>query len=252
MPDYSKGKIYTIRCKNDPSLIYVGSTIQPLSKRWGEHKTTSLRHPNYLIYSTINNDWDNWYIELYEEYPCENKEQLCKKEGEIIRLMGNLNIKIAGRNQKEYQLDNKEKIKEYKKEYQLKNAEKLKEIYQEYYKDNKEKILEKQKEYNNDNKNKIKEYQKQYQLENADIKKIYDKEYKIENQDRIKERDKQYYFNNKDKNKEKQKQYRLKNAEKIKELNKQYRLKKKLKNQENISVENSLYYIDNDRNNKLV
>lgn len=124
MPDYSKGKIYTIRCKNDPSLIYVGSTIQPLAKRWGGHKIYSLKHPNILIYSTINNDWDNWYIELYEECPCENKEQLCKKEGEIIRLIGNLNIRIEGRTKKEYNEkyynDNKDKVSDYNKEYRLK------------------------------------------------------------------------------------------------------------------------------------
>ena len=30
---YKNGKIYTIRCKNDDSLIYVGSTVQPLFKR---------------------------------------------------------------------------------------------------------------------------------------------------------------------------------------------------------------------------
>jgi hypothetical protein len=37
----------------------------------------------------VNEDWDNWYIELYEVCPCENREQLCKREGEIIRLIGN-------------------------------------------------------------------------------------------------------------------------------------------------------------------
>jgi hypothetical protein len=30
---YKNGKIYTIRCKNDDTLIYVGSTTQPLFKR---------------------------------------------------------------------------------------------------------------------------------------------------------------------------------------------------------------------------
>ncbi len=70
MPDYSKGKIYTIRCQTDATFIYVGSTIQPLSKRWGQHKSKSLLHPDILIYESINNDWDNWYIELYELYPC--------------------------------------------------------------------------------------------------------------------------------------------------------------------------------------
>jgi hypothetical protein len=162
MPNYQNSKIYTIRCKNDPSLIYIGSTIQPLSKRWGGHKKDSLKHQHVLLYSTINNDWDNWYIELYEEYPCENKEQLCKKEGEIIRLMGNLNIRIEGRTKKEYYNDNIDKFKERDKHY---------------YNDNKEKLLEKQKEYNLENFDKVKEYKKEYYLENFDKIKEYKKEY---------------------------------------------------------------------------
>ena len=30
MPDYKQGKIYTIRCKTDETLIYVGCTTQSL------------------------------------------------------------------------------------------------------------------------------------------------------------------------------------------------------------------------------
>jgi hypothetical protein len=56
-----------------------------------------------------------------KNFPCENKEQLNKREGEIIREIGTLNKKIAGRTQKEYIEDNKDKIKEYKKEYQEKH-----------------------------------------------------------------------------------------------------------------------------------
>ena len=50
MPDYSKGKIYTIRCINDPSFIYVGSTIQSLAKRFGGHKKDSIKtkYPNHI------------------------------------------------------------------------------------------------------------------------------------------------------------------------------------------------------------
>jgi len=66
-PDFTKGKIYTIRCKTNPEHIYVGATIQPLSKRWGEHKRDINRDPTRLIYVTINADemlFANWYIEL--------------------------------------------------------------------------------------------------------------------------------------------------------------------------------------------
>ena len=66
MRDYGKGKIYTIRCLTNDTLIYVGSTIQTLSKRWGGHKRDSKteENKNMLIYRTINEDWSNWKIEL--------------------------------------------------------------------------------------------------------------------------------------------------------------------------------------------
>ena len=125
MPDYQNGKIYTIRCRTDETLIYVGSTIQPLSVRIGEHKRTykNEKYNDTLLYKTINNNWDEWYIELYEEYPCENKEQLCKKEGEIIREIGTLNSQIAGRKAKEWYIDNKDKYLKIHKEYREQNKD---------------------------------------------------------------------------------------------------------------------------------
>ena len=95
MIDYSKSKIYTIRNQNDTSLIYVGSTTQPLSKRWGEHKNDSKLCPLRKLYRIINGEWDDWYIELYQSYPCNNREELQQKEREIIRLIGNLNVRGA-------------------------------------------------------------------------------------------------------------------------------------------------------------
>ena len=93
MPDYSQGKIYTIRCRDDDSLIYVGSTTQILSQRLAGHKrlSTNLKYQNIKLYQTVNNDWNNWYIELYELYPCTCKMELDKKEGEVIRNIATLN-----------------------------------------------------------------------------------------------------------------------------------------------------------------
>ena len=147
MPNYQQSKIYTIRCKNDDTLIYVGSTTQPLSHRWGGHKKSSKKQTNRLIYKTINGNFDEWYIELYEEYPCENKEELLKREGEVIRLIGNLNKEIAGRTQKEWYENNYDRLKEKQKQYNIENKEKRKEY---------------QKQYNIENKEKRKEYKKQY------------------------------------------------------------------------------------------
>jgi hypothetical protein len=143
MPDYTKGKIYTIRCRTDDTLIYVGSTIQPLSVRFGGHKKASrqIKCQKILIYKTINHNWDNWYYELYELYPCENKEQLGKREGEVIRLIGTLNSRIEGRTKKEYYEDNTNKILEQMKQYYEQNKFRLIEYQRSYY-NNKKKITQ--------------------------------------------------------------------------------------------------------------
>ena len=88
---------------------------------------------------------------------CNCKEELCKKEGEIIRLIGNLNSRIAGRTQKEYKKDNQEIIKEKNKEYCEDNKEKIKEYQKEYRDNNQEKLIEYQKDYREENQEKINE-----------------------------------------------------------------------------------------------
>ena len=169
MPDYSKGQIYTIRNRNDDTKIYVGSTIQPLYKRFYVHKSHSKceENLNRLLYIEVNNDWSNWYIELYENYPCNSKNELEKREGEVIRLIGTLNKLIAGRDKKEYYIDNKEKINEKAKQYHIENIDKIKEHKKQYHIENKEYILNKVKKYTIENADKVKEYKKQYYIENA-------------------------------------------------------------------------------------
>ena len=142
-PDYTLGKIYTIRCRTNPEHIYVGTTIQPLSKRWGGHIVDSKKKSNRLIYVTINADvdgWDNWYIELYEEFSCDNREQLLRKEGEIVRKIGTLNMVIAGQTSEEYRENNKELISTHMKNYYKNNKAKVLEQHKNYYENNAEKI----------------------------------------------------------------------------------------------------------------
>lgn len=158
--DYSQGKIYTIRCRDDDTLVYVGSTIQPLPKRWGGHKGMSTIHPNRPLYSTINNEWDKWYIELFELYPCNSKMELLKREGEIIREIGTLNKRVAGRDMTQYFKDNADKFKQYQKKYTEQNIDKIKEYYKQYYQTDESK--EKKKQYYHQNADKRKEYQKRY------------------------------------------------------------------------------------------
>jgi hypothetical protein len=125
MLDYLKGKIYTIRCRNDPSLIYVGSTIQSLAKRLGGHKKDSInktKYPNHQLYSKIE-DWNDWYIELYLNYPCNSVEELRQKEGEVLREIGTLNRCIAGRTRQEWKKENPDKLKIHREKEKIREIE---------------------------------------------------------------------------------------------------------------------------------
>ena len=143
MINYQQGKIYTIRCKTDPSLIYVGSTVNTLTKRWNNHKTDSGRRHSKINQTTNELGIDNFYIELFELYPCNSKMELLKREGEVIREIGTLNQIISGRDQQTYYLENKEKIKEQRHQNTLKNKERKQQYDKEYKAINKELIAEK-------------------------------------------------------------------------------------------------------------
>ena len=49
---------------------------------------------------------DKFYIELIEEYPCDNVEQLRQGEGHYIREMGTLNKLVAGRTREQWETEN--------------------------------------------------------------------------------------------------------------------------------------------------
>ena len=102
---------------------------------------------------------DTFYIELTEDYPCENVEQLHKREGELIReSAASLNKQIAGRTRQEWIEENRGKVKIQRKSYYTNKEEVIKnttteykekhkdwfnQYYKEYYENNKEHLKEK-------------------------------------------------------------------------------------------------------------
>ena len=129
--DYKNGKIYSIR-SHQTDKVYFGSTCSPLAKRLYEHKNKYKLFLNGKYHYNSSFEilkYDDVYIELVEDFPCENKNQLFKREGEIIRGGGCVNKNIAGRTRtnKEYYDDNKEQISQKKKDYYEQNKEKLNE-----------------------------------------------------------------------------------------------------------------------------
>ena len=133
MLDYKNGKIYKLWCY-ETDEIYIGSTCDTLSRRLAKHKASYNSSDRKCSSKILFEKSNNVIIELIESYPCENKMELNKKEGEYIRKLDCINKVIAGRTNKEWKEDNKVEISEKKKEHNKK-----------YYENNKKEIAEKMK-----------------------------------------------------------------------------------------------------------
>ena len=177
MVNYEKSVIYKLCCKDiHIQEIYIGSTTN-FSRRKNQHKTCcnniNGKSYNYYVYNFIreHGGFENWDMILIENYACENKKELEKKERECIELCkSSLNKNIPTRTGKEWNNDNQGKLKNYKKKYYNDNEEKIKIYQKEYYNENEEKIKkyrkEYLKEYHKKNKDKIKDQKKVYQEKN--------------------------------------------------------------------------------------
>lgn len=210
---YENAKIYKITSIHS-DLIYIGSTIQ---KRLSSRKSGHICNYKRWINNGFNYTSSYELIKLggidiclIEEYSCENKEQLHKRERYYIENTINcVNKYIPIRNKEEYNKEYREKYKdkknEYNKIYELNNKDKIKCRAKEYRESNKEKA-------------------NKYYLENKDKR----QEYLNKKKDILFENRKKYREENKDSIKEEQHKYYLENKEKKKEYNKQYYQKKKL------------------------
>lgn len=162
--DYKNGKIYTIRSPHTEK-VYIGGTTQPLFKRFYFHKKNLDTTAREII------ALGDAYIELLEEFPCENKNQLCKREGELIRATKNcINKRVEGLSKIE--IDERKKI------------------YRDGHIDEKR---EYDKKYNDEHRTEKREYDKNYNDEHrteiAERKRKYDAEHKV----RIAERKRRRY-----------------------------------------------------------
>jgi hypothetical protein len=142
---YERGKIYAIRSIHS-NEVYIGSTIGLLSRRKNEHKSHYKRYlegTHHYISSFKILELGNYYIELVENYPCESKDELHRREGQIMRETENcVNMLIAGRTKSEYREDNKEQINQKKAQHYQYNKEKIKQKSTQYRADNKEAIAQ--------------------------------------------------------------------------------------------------------------
>jgi hypothetical protein len=161
--NYQNSKIYKIEpiCDHEDDEVYYGSTTQLLCKRMSHHREHYRRYLNGKEHKITSYDifdkygMENCNIYLIEECPCENIEQLRKKEGEYIKGNGCVNKVIPGRTPKEWREDNKDIINKQRKQYYEDNKDTVLEKRKEHYTVNKEAMRKKNKEYYKANKNAI-------------------------------------------------------------------------------------------------
>ena len=142
---YQKGKIYFIGNYIDND-IYIGRTTQTLKKRFQRHKDNTKNekiNQRKLYVKMCELGVEHFFIEEIEKCPCENLDELEKRERHyILERQPVLNIQIPQRTMEEWKKDNQEHLQEYERERYKNNPRK--EYRKQYREDNKE-ILDKKK-----------------------------------------------------------------------------------------------------------
>lgn len=180
MVNYQNSKLYGIY--HNTELLYIGSTSVILSQRFAQHKADCKNGKSMPLYNYIQEreqKWEGIYIELIEDHPCDNKEQLLKREGELIRDKKPLyNKRIEGRTKKEYYNDNRDAIRKYQNEYFNEPERKMKENERKkkYREDNQTELSAKQKELREIDGEKIRQYYRDYYRKNIEKYKAYRKQ----------------------------------------------------------------------------
>jgi len=87
MSNYQNGKIYRLIDSKSDETLFVGATTIPLCQKLAEfkyhHALGKSSKTRKELFNRIGPD--NIYIELIEGYPCNNIEELKRKENEIKR-----------------------------------------------------------------------------------------------------------------------------------------------------------------------
>ena len=163
---YQKGKIYFIGNYVDDD-IYIGSTTQTLKRRFNKHKINidneKAKHRK-LYAKMIELGVECFYIEEIEKCPCNDVEELQKRERHyILERKPVLNIQIPLRTMEEWRRDSQEHLQEYERQRYINNPRK--EYKKEYREDNKDKLDENTKRFREENPDYMKEYNQKYYQE---------------------------------------------------------------------------------------
>ena len=139
MINYQRGKIYKITgTTNDgKKLIYIGSTTKTLCVRFAGHKRDMEKDKKITSKQVLL--CSDCQITLIELFPCNTKDELLIRERYYYDLYDCVNtnkpIYLEGEKikiQKQYRIENEDKIKEQRKQYLIEHNIKIKEEKQQY------------------------------------------------------------------------------------------------------------------------
>ena len=180
MPNYQNSKIYKLIC-NETTDIYIGSTTLTLRERFELHKSDYIHRKSKNFGSNVLFDTDIVSIKLIENYPCDNNEELIKREQYYIDSLDCVNKQNAFTSKEQKKLNDrlrllnpiyKEKHQIAKKKYRAtekgqQTEKNYKETHREIYRQSAKKYLEK-------NKDKVNE-KKRIKVECPHCKKVMNK-----------------------------------------------------------------------------
>jgi hypothetical protein len=213
MIDYKNGKIYRLVC-NTTGDQYIGSTTQSLSQRLGGHKTQYKRFlegktTNQISsYSILSNN--NFEIILLEEFACENKNELERRERHFIETVLCVN--------KYKPAQTKEELQKQKQTYWQEHKEELNKKMQTYYQEHKEEKQKYQQKYQQEHKEELNKKMQTYYQEHKEELQKYKQAYRQEHKEELQKKKQAYYQGHKEEIQKYKQAYRQKLKEhKLKE-----------------------------------
>lgn len=194
---YKDSKIYKLVCED--GFYYYGSTTATLTNRLSKHKSNSKIESSKLYTHIKTIGWDKVSIQLIEQFPCENKQDLLRKENEYILKAKDDNLCLNTIRayvtpeqriiDKQLQRDNsRDIINARARIYREDNKEKIRQGMKKWYNEHKEEQSNKRKQYQKDNKDAIREHRKQFYEENRERLLKEKKEHYELNKDEINKR----------------------------------------------------------------
>jgi len=166
---YQNGKIYKV-WSLETDEIYVGSTVDLLHKRMYKHRHDAKHGRTKMkIHQEMQRGEASFSIELIENYPCSNRDELHKREGYWIReLKASLNMRIAGRGDKEYYQEHREYKLKRQNAYRLAHLDEIAENSKVYRLKNSCRISQQRKEFREANKDRLRDVSRKYREQNKE------------------------------------------------------------------------------------